>query len=110
MDSWCLAGGAWLAASIMKTRVIATAELVHESRPRLESDAISSMFTSQSESPGRRTMQRTDKHTTHHVPRAAVLILVLAVASAGAYFAYDQYQLGRLAGVVRRSFAAHRYD
>ena len=32
------------------------------------------------------------------------------VAAAGAYFAYDWYQLSRLAGSVRRSFAARRYD
>src|SRR5437868_4864194 len=62
-------------------------------------------------------MQRTDTTPSHHAPptthrasRVAALILVLAVGSAGAYIAYDQYRLWRLAGTVRRSFAAHRYD
>src|SRR5438045_794347 len=55
----------------MKPRVIATAELVDKSRPRLESDAISSMFTSPSGSLGRRTQQRTNKPNTPPPTRTA---------------------------------------
>jgi tetratricopeptide (TPR) repeat protein len=40
----------------------------------------------------------------------AVLSLVVVIAGVGAYFAYDWYQVSRLAGSVRRSFTAHRYD
>ncbi len=45
----------------------------------------------------------------HHPRRAAVLILAV-VAAALAYFGYDRYQLSRLAGSVRQSFAARRHD
>jgi tetratricopeptide (TPR) repeat protein len=47
-----------------------------------------------------------------HHKRTAVLVLavVVVVAAAGSYFAYDRYQLSRLAGSVRRSFAARRLD
>ena len=42
-------------------------------------------------------------------PRA-IAVLILVVAVAGAYFAYDRYELSRLAGSVRGLFAARRYD
>jgi tetratricopeptide (TPR) repeat protein len=69
------------------------------------------------------TMQRADEQSTHqtasapparprahHPRRAAGLILALAMSAALAYLGYDRYQHDRLAGSVRRSFAAHRYD
>jgi tetratricopeptide (TPR) repeat protein len=46
----------------------------------------------------------------HPLRRATFLMLAVVVAAAGAYFGYDGYQLSRLAGSVRRSFAARRYD
>ena len=63
-------------------------------------------------------MQRADDQPTRHplpatrYPRRVALlsVVVVAVAAAGAYFAYDQYQLSRLSGTVRRLFVARRYE
>jgi tetratricopeptide (TPR) repeat protein len=69
----------------------------------------------------RPTMPGTENQPgTHHAPRAtrhaprsrqALIVAAVAVAAAaGAYLAYDQYRLSRLAGSVRRSFAGRRYE
>jgi Flp pilus assembly protein TadD len=59
-------------------------------------------------------MQRSDNPPTRHPSLLArhwrlVAIPILALAVALAYFAYDRYQVSRLAGSVRGSFAARRY-
>src|SRR4029077_6599012 len=46
--------------------------------------------------------------TTRHALK--VVLILAVVAAAGAYFAYDQYQVHRLARTVRQSFAAYRYE
>ncbi|HZW33051.1 MAG TPA: tetratricopeptide repeat protein [Isosphaeraceae bacterium] len=42
--------------------------------------------------------------------RRALAVVLILVAGAGSYLAYDQYRLARLAGGVHRLLAAHRYD
>jgi tetratricopeptide (TPR) repeat protein len=64
------------------------------------------------------TMQRTDHDSTrdsargtHRALRTAILTLgLVAVTATGAALAYQQYRVLRWAGVVRRSFAARRYQ
>ena len=62
-------------------------------------------------------MQRADNPRTRHPspvarqPRiVAVVILILVLAVIGGYFAYDRYQVSRLAGSVQGLLAARRYD
>jgi tetratricopeptide (TPR) repeat protein len=53
-------------------------------------------------------------HTVHRgrlAPRAVVLMLILvAVVAAGAYFAFAEYRVSRWTELVHRLFAARRYD
>ena len=63
---------------------------------------------------GPESMQRADNPPTRHPSLLArhwriVAILILGLAVALAYFAYDRDQVSRLAGSVRGSFAARRY-
>ena len=62
-------------------------------------------------------MQQVDNPPTRHPspvtrqPRTvAVLILIVVLAAIGGYFAYDRYEVSRLAGSVRGLLAARRYD
>jgi tetratricopeptide (TPR) repeat protein len=41
---------------------------------------------------------------------ALPVLLAMLAASAGAYFAFDQYKVWRMAQTVRHAFAAHRYE
>jgi tetratricopeptide (TPR) repeat protein len=65
---------------------------------------------------GPETMQRTDTQPSRHPPpaarhpRRAIVLIILAVAAAGVYLAYDQYRLFRLGRTVRRGFAARRFE
>jgi tetratricopeptide (TPR) repeat protein len=42
--------------------------------------------------------------------RLSAVLTVLATLAIGGYFGYEQYRVSRLAGTVRRLFAARRYD
>jgi Flp pilus assembly protein TadD len=62
-------------------------------------------------------MHGIDRQSARHRPpatrwltRAALLLLALLLLAAGAYVAIDQYRVSRLAGRVRRSFSARRYE
>ena len=67
------------------------------------------------ESPEPERMMQSDHETTRHPPPATRhlirwAVLVAAATMTLAYFAYDRYEVSRLAGAVRNAFAARRYD